>query len=89
MPRYDMRCTKCGQEAEIDCSMSESTAQTCSYSTGVDGTTIFVCGEPMEILISGTAMKVDGRYQTKAIMGDGSKTVGHFGTSKNRKLGWM
>ena len=86
MPRYDMRCTACGHTVEVDCPMSESSKQICWKQISQSK----LCQEPLEILIATTVMKVDGRHQTKAIMGDGTKMAGHFGTSeKRRKLGWM
>ena len=73
MPRYDMRCTDCGREREIDCKSADRNDQVCE------------CEGALEVLISSSsALHKDKRYVPKAIMGDGSKRAGHFGVSERR-----
>lgn len=79
MPMYDYRCPSCSKEEERLVKYAVRDDQTCS------------CGAHLnrdEIAL--TVSRTDMRYEPKAIMADGSRVKGNFGTlPKKNKLGWM
>jgi len=89
MPIHQYSCPQCGAEVERLVKSSERDQQLCEQ-LEEDGLPCQGGGYLERVEISGAAFKIDGRYQTKAIMSDGTKVKGAFGTSeKKRKLGWM
>ena len=76
MPRYDYECTGCKAECELMHSIAD-----CDLKQTCEG-----CGAPLERLIPrGQVLDMAGGFQTHAILSDGARVAGHFGTEARLK----